>query len=115
MTDDKDIKNENRLTTMEGRLKNIEEILKDLPQQIIEGVMLQVQIIKNEAVEQYRREAEAKYCLKSEVADIVAAEKFEKKVCDIISTQVGKWFVTKVVIGSGLIIAILQYALEKIK
>ena len=28
MTDDKDIKNENRLTTMEGRLKNIEEILR---------------------------------------------------------------------------------------
>ena len=37
----------------------------------------------------------------------------EKIVCDVVSKQVGKWFITKVVVSTGVLIAIMQFIIEK--
>jgi hypothetical protein len=115
MTEDKDLKNENRLTKMEERLQSIEDTLKAMPKTIIEGVILQVQIIKNEAVEQYRKEAEGKYALKSDIEIVKDTKKFEDAICGVVEKQVGKIFIAKIVVSTGVIIAVMQFIIEKYK
>lgn len=100
---DSAIKNENRLTKMEERLKNIEDKVDKLPDLIMERFEAKVAIVKQEALKEARLEDEKVFVKRSDV------EFLEKIVCDVVSKQVGKWFITKVVISTAVIVAIIQY------
>lgn len=48
-----------------------------------------------------------KYLLKKSDVDFL-----EKIVCDVVSKQVGRWFIAKVVVSTAVIVAIIQYIIE---
>jgi hypothetical protein len=106
---DNAIKNENRLTKMEERLKNIEDKVDKLPDLIMERFEAKVAIVKQEALREARLEDEKVFVKRSDV------EFLEKIVCDVVSKQVGKWFITKVVISTAVIVAIIQYIISLYK
>ncbi len=106
---DNAIKNENRLTKMEERLKNIEDKVDKLPDLIMERFEAKVMIIKQEAIKEARMDDEKVFIKKADV------DFLEKIVCDVVSKQVGKWFITKVVISTAVIVAIIQYIISLYK
>lgn len=106
---DNAIKNENRLTKMEERLKNIEDKVDKLPDLIMERFEAKVAIVKQEAIREARLEDEKVFVKRSDV------EFLEKIVCDVVSKQVGKWFITKVVISTAVIVAVIQYIISLYK
>jgi hypothetical protein len=106
---DNAIKNENRLTKMEERLKNIEDKVDKLPDLIMERFEAKVAIVKQEALREARLEDEKVFVKRSDV------EFLEKIVCDVVSKQVGKWFITKVVISTAVIVAVIQYIISLYK
>lgn len=106
---DNAIKNENRLTKMEERLKNIEDKVDKLPDLIMERFEAKVAIVKQEALKEARMDDEKVFIKKADV------DFLEKIVCDVVSKQVGKWFITKVVISTAVIVAIIQYIISLYK
>jgi hypothetical protein len=106
---DNAIKNENRLTKMEERLKNIEDKIDKLPKELMDLFRLEAREMKNEAIREARLEDEKVFVKRSDV------EFLEKIVCDVVSKQVGKWFITKVVISTAVIVAVIQYIISLYK
>jgi hypothetical protein len=106
---DNAIKNENRLTKMEERLKNIEDKVDKLPDLIMERFEAKVMLIKQEAIREAMLEDEKVFVKRSDV------EFLEKIVCDVVSKQVGKWFITKVVVSTAVIVAVIQYIISLYK
>lgn len=106
---DNAIKNENRLTKMEERLKNIEDKVDKLPDLIMERFEAKVAVIKQEAIREARIDDEKVFIKKGDI------DFLEKMVCDVVSKQVGKWFITKVVISTAVIVAVIQYIISLYK
>ena len=98
-----EIKQENRLTIMEADIKFIKKQLAELPDLIMQRFDAKVELIKQEAMKEARVEDE-KVFIKRGDTDFL-----EKIVCDVVSKQVGKWFITKVVVSTAVIVAIIQY------
>lgn len=109
MTEDKEIKNENRLTKMEERLKNIEEKVDKLPDLIMERFEAKVAIIKQDALREARIEDEKVFIKKNDV------EFLERVICDIVSQQIGRWFIAKVVFGAAAIALVINYIITLYK
>jgi hypothetical protein len=103
------IKQENRLTKMEERLKTIEDKVDKLPDLIMERFEAKVMLIKQEAIREAMLEDEKVFVKRSDV------EFLEKIVCDVVSKQVGKWFITKVVVSTAVIVAVIQYIISLYK
>ena len=108
---DNAIKNENRLTKMEERLKTIEEKVDNLPNLIMEKFLLQAEIIKTETLQQARDDDDKRYA-KIDAEKLMDEDYFDKRVNDVISKQIGRWFITKVVVSTAVIVAIIQYVIS---
>lgn len=106
---DNAIKNENRLTKMEERLKNIEDKVDKLPDLIMERFETKITIAKADAIRESILENEKMFIKK------VDTEFLEKVICDVLSKQVGKWFITKVVVSTAVIVAVIQYIISLYK
>lgn len=102
MTEEKDLKIENRMTNMESDIRYIKKTLEELPKKISEDLKSQIdrvyldienriEIVKLEALKKAREDDEDVFLKKSGDEGII-----ETLVCNVIKKEIGKWFLKSV-------------------